>query len=234
LQTFLGFLSLQAGTELISLALLFNKLTGLYGLLAILTGYSLSLLQLSMYTYSVFVFGVLALCLPHIRKQTPLQNLVLAWLYIVDTAVNSAYTAAFAALWFMATKADDARDKADNKEWMGVHETAASMTLIVAFTAIRVYFSLVVMAHTSQVLQNSAPVDETNADGMMGAELFAPGTPAGEGWRGKMGRSLVYVGRNYWPGQRADEEWTHDVRSKLRSRGSTISGSAGRASVEQL
>ena len=53
-------MSLQTGTEMISIALLINKVTGVYGLLAILTGYALDGVQLSMYIYSVAVLGALA------------------------------------------------------------------------------------------------------------------------------------------------------------------------------
>jgi len=95
-------MSLQTGTELVSFALLINKITGVYGLLAILTGYSISALQLSMYLYSVLCVVALAFLLPHVRRQTPFQNLALAWLYILDTAVNTAYTTSFAVAWYMA------------------------------------------------------------------------------------------------------------------------------------
>merc|ERR1712144_164688 len=57
-RTFLYLMSLRTGVEMVSLSVIFNKLTGFFGLLAILTGVSLSPLQLSMYIYSV---GALAL-----------------------------------------------------------------------------------------------------------------------------------------------------------------------------
>ncbi len=102
-QSFLGLMSLQTGTELISLALLLNKVIGIYGLLAILTGYSLSALQLSMYIYSLLAVIALTYLIRHIRKQSPLENLALAWLYVADTIVNAGYTTAFAVTWYLAT-----------------------------------------------------------------------------------------------------------------------------------
>ncbi|ROT41871.1 DUF1753-domain-containing protein [Sodiomyces alkalinus F11] len=104
-KTFLGLISLQTGTEAITLALIINKLTGFYGLLAILTGYSLSLLQLSMYIYSLIVLVLLVVLFPHIRRQSALGCLGLAWLYIIDTVLNAAYTAAFAVEWFAKSSA---------------------------------------------------------------------------------------------------------------------------------
>ncbi|KAI9705536.1 MAG: hypothetical protein M1836_006291 [Candelina mexicana] len=100
-KTFLYLMSLRTGTELITLSLLLNKLSGIYGLLALLTGLHLSPLQLSMYIYSVFALILTAFLAPHIRKQSPLQCLALAWFYAIDSVINAAYTAAFAVTWFL-------------------------------------------------------------------------------------------------------------------------------------
>lgn len=107
-QRFLYFMSLRTGVEMIALSMVFNKLTGFYGLLAILTGRSLSPLQLSMYLYSVGALVLLAFLMPHIRKQSPFQCLALAWFYAADTIINTAFTSAFALTWFLAVSADNA------------------------------------------------------------------------------------------------------------------------------
>jgi hypothetical protein len=93
---------------MISLSMIFNKITGFFGLLAVFAGLELSPLQLSMYIYSVVALGLLAFLMPHIRKQTPFHNLALAWLYLFDTIINTAFTAAFAITWFLAVSANDA------------------------------------------------------------------------------------------------------------------------------
>jgi hypothetical protein len=105
-QTFLYIMSLRTGTEMISLSMIFNKITGFYGLLAILTGFSLSPLQLCMYLYSLAAVILLAFLMPHIRKQTPFQCLALAWFYLVDTIINTVFTAAFAVTWILTISAD--------------------------------------------------------------------------------------------------------------------------------
>ena len=94
-------MSLRTGTELITLSLLLNKLSGVYGLLAIFTSVSLSPLQLSMYLYSVLALVVAAYLSRHIRKQSPVQCVALAWFYIIDSVINACYTAAFALTWFL-------------------------------------------------------------------------------------------------------------------------------------
>jgi hypothetical protein len=107
MQAFLVFMSLRTGVEMISLSMIFNKITGFFGLLAILTGLQLSPLQISMYIYSVVALGLLTFLMPHIRKATPFHNLALAWLYLFDTIINTAFTAAFAVTWFLAVSAND-------------------------------------------------------------------------------------------------------------------------------
>lgn len=99
--SFLYVLSLQTGASLITLSLLLNKVSGLYGILAILTGYHLSPFQLSMYIYSLLALILTAFLGPYIRTQAPLQCLALAWFYVIDSLINAAYTAAFGATWFL-------------------------------------------------------------------------------------------------------------------------------------
>lgn len=197
-------MSLQTGTEMVSLALLINKVTGLYGLLTVITGYRPNAVQLSMYIYSVLVLVLTAILLPHIRKQTPFQNLALAWIYIIDTAVNTAYTAAFAASWYVASGGNPAGDAA-----VQAPDTATSMVLIVALTLLRIYFGLVVMSFARQVLRRYAE----SGLGFNGAKSeavsrnpFTVDSPDGEGWKGKVGRAMIHVGQEYWIGGDKEED----------------------------
>ncbi|KAF4760072.1 hypothetical protein N7455_001301 [Penicillium solitum] len=100
-ESFFYVMSLETGASLITLSLLLNKISGLYGLLALLTGYHLSPVQLSMYLWSLVALGLAALLFPHIRKQSPLQCLALTYLYVFDSLINAAYTAAFGVTWFL-------------------------------------------------------------------------------------------------------------------------------------
>ncbi len=171
-----------------------------------------------MYISNVLALVILAFCIRHIRKQTPLQNIVLAWLYVIDTVANVAFTAVFAVSWYLAAgvaagpaETKGADEQPDTSDWMAPHETAASMVLIIAFSLARIYCSLVIMAHTRLALQRH--MERQNAD-----HPFAAGSPAGAGWRGKMGRALVAVGKGYWLGcGEEDEEWTRTVKSKFQS-----------------
>lgn len=236
-QTLFGYISLQTGTELISLALVFNKVTGVYGLLAILTGYQLSLLQLSTYVYSIGVLGLLIFLIPHIRRQTPFECLALAWVYILDACINAAYTAAFGLDWYFHSTATDSDTRPAGlsntvmqsieglKKESAIHgkvvpqETAMSMIFIVAVTLIRVYFSFVVMAYARQSLQKYMQLMIMEGPGVDDYDgPFALDLPDGEGRRGRLGRLMVSLGRSYWLGHLEDNGWSGNSNINNRQR----------------
>ncbi|KAF2708914.1 DUF1753-domain-containing protein [Pleomassaria siparia CBS 279.74] len=99
-KTFLQKMSLRTGAEIITFLQLINKVSGLYGLLALLTGAHLSGLQLSMYLYSTCALLATLYLYKHIRLQSPFQVLLLAHLYALDSVVNALYTAFFGLAWF--------------------------------------------------------------------------------------------------------------------------------------
>lgn len=245
-KTFLGVISLQNGTEIITLTLIFNKLTGFYGLLAILTGYSLSLLQLSMYLYSVAVLLLVCTFLPHIRKQTPFEVLGLAWVYIIDTFLNAAYTTAFALSWFANSTAlqrhpgptGDAPpenngvpsatlaqgtpvtpDVPKTTKHIGPEESWTSLGLILLVTLIRVYLALVVMSFARQVLNRHRDLNGWEPESRKGDEegMFAVGATDDKTWRGRIGRKMLNVGRGYWIDERMHDECAKNASSKFHN-----------------
>jgi len=101
-RSLLHFVSLRTASEFINFTLLINKVTGFYGILAIFTGYHLNPLQLSHYIYSLVILGLVAWLAPALRRpDQPLKNVALAWIYILDTVINSVYTALFGTGWFL-------------------------------------------------------------------------------------------------------------------------------------
>lgn len=221
-------MSLQTGAEMIALTFLINKVTGVYGLLAILTGYDLSIVQLSLYIYSVIALGILAYCIPHIRKQTPFQNLAFAWLYIIDTVVNTAYVTLFAVSWFLALEKVGPKqseptetDEPPMGGFLGAVDTTTSMTLIVVFTLIRVYFLFVVMAYARSVLlqYREGGQQDLDSESQSIENPFALGMPEGDGWKGKIGRTMVSFGRSYWlPSLAERDEWARSMNSRFRGK----------------
>ena len=285
-------MSLRTGTELITLSLLLNKVSGIYGLLALLTGLSLSPLQLSMYLYSVLALILTAFLAPHIRQQSPLQCLALAWFYIIDSIVNACYTAAFGLTWFLVVSkhhsesdtivtgpgsAGETIDKTagftspefnvshvdivaspaegltagQNAVAIGAsgsvttsaaspsfghgvlqQESVPSIVVICALWAIRIYFIFVVMAYARAVLRQHLRTTSVAASlsGPQKLDNFSPGTnnpfalsaPEGQGWRGRLGRAMVTVGRSYWYGKSEEEDgWAAGLGVKFRSSADT-------------
>ncbi|KAK6533351.1 hypothetical protein TWF694_002301 [Orbilia ellipsospora] len=64
-------------------------------------GAEISILQISMYVYSVLAVFFIAWVQPHIRKRTPFPVLSFGYWYLIDSIINAAYTALFALTWFM-------------------------------------------------------------------------------------------------------------------------------------
>jgi len=278
-KTFLYLMSLRTGTELITLSIAVNKLSGLYGMLALVTGVHLSPLQLSMYIYSLLALVLTAFLAPHIRKQSPLQCLALAWFYILDSIVNAAYTVAFSVTWFLVISqhhsdaqghtapggggkmmddtagftnpkynvsqvdivATPAPGLADGQDAVAVGkpgspgttasspslghgvlqpESVPSIVVISALWAVRVYFILVVMAYARSVLRQhlytSSRTKFYASTDDVAENPFAEGASEGEGWKGKLGRIMVSVGRGYWLGSSQDDGWTRGMGGKFR------------------
>ncbi|KAI9713161.1 MAG: hypothetical protein M1820_001146 [Bogoriella megaspora] len=112
-------MSLRTATELITLTLLINKISGIYGLLALFTGYDLSTLQLSMYIYSCAALFVFLSLISHIRRQSPLQCLALAYMVLLDTVINGVYTALFGISWFLVLARHMSQEETEGKKVLG-------------------------------------------------------------------------------------------------------------------
>lgn len=279
-------MSLRTGVEMVSLSMIFNKLTGFYGLLAILTGVSLSPLQLSMYIYSVGALVLVAFLMPHIRQQSPFECLALAWFYLFDTIINTAFTSAFAVTWFLAVSADNANTSIPSSapgsstiedtagftspkynvskvdvvtdgqaavaygaagstaptalnpslgHGVGIEESLPSIMVVVLLTVVRVYFILIVMSFARQVLRQhmyaaSPPKLHLHMDGAAEDKAdnpFAEGSPEGAGWKGRVGRIMVYVGETFWLGGQADDEWVKGLDGRFKTTNLKSSRSVG-------
>ncbi|CCX35414.1 Putative uncharacterized protein [Taphrina deformans PYCC 5710] len=114
-KSFLHFMSLQTGAELICIFTVFNKASGLYGLLALITGAPISAWQMSMYLYSIMAAGLFAHSLRHIQggPSSTLEVVSFAWLYVLDTLINFGYTALFASTWFLVLSQQGGSGTAD-------------------------------------------------------------------------------------------------------------------------
>ncbi|KAI4231782.1 MAG: hypothetical protein LQ349_005397 [Xanthoria aureola] len=174
-QTFLYLMSLRTGTELITLSLLLNKVSGVYGLLALLTGLHLSSLQLSMYIYSILALVITVLLASHIRTQSPFHCVALACFYILDSIINAAYTAAFGITWFLVISqhhSDASGSKAPGLGGSTIDETSG-------FTTPQYNVSHVDVAVAPD--QGVSPGDEAVTVGHPGFSTTAAGPSLGHG-----------------------------------------------------
>ncbi len=262
---------------MISLSMLFNRIAGFYGLVAVLTGFRLDSTQLSMYLYSIAALILLALLMPHIRKQSPLECLSLAWFYAFDTVLSCAYTVAFAVTWFLTVRASSSGiqegsangvpggttmndtagftspiynvsevdvvasasgDLVGGQDAVAIGKAATataikastglqhlpSLIIIILLTLIRFYFVLIVMAYARQVLRQylqtassarSHLVNEGSSD-VEAENPFAPNMPLGQGWRGKLGRIMIFSGMGYFLDGPVDDGWARGINSRFK------------------
>lgn len=278
-QSVLGFISLRSATELIFLTLLFNKVTGLYGILALFTGYHLNALQLSHYIYSLVVLGLISWLFSAIRKpEQPLKVVGLAFILLLDSVINAIYTGMFGASWFLVLAQhlnDDVKEGAPKSPGAGtIDDTAgftspehnvtnveviatpaegaapgqvataysqegvtlgsavfesgsmASLSVITLLWIIRAYFCLVVLSYARGVLRSYVLTTSTGythaEDPTMAENPFREGREEGEGWKGKVGRTLLqFPTKGYWLGREENEgenEWVRSTSGRFSGR----------------
>ena len=264
---------LSTGATLITLSLLMNKLSGLYGILALLTGYELSPLQLSMYIYSLIALILSAYLAQHIRSQSPLQCLALAWFYVLDSIVNAAYTAVFAMTWFLVLMHHNAGQGTKKGPGAGTMDETSGFTspehnvssveavpggkgqdavtgtvpsanpagadgngslqravlstesmnsigIIIALWTIRAYFCIIMLGwarmvirqHIARAGSKSTSYSTASENSNFAENPFDASKPEGQGWRGKLGRFLISIGRTYWLGKDEDDSWMYNMR----------------------
>jgi inositol phosphorylceramide synthase regulatory subunit len=275
-------MSLSTGASLITLSLLLNKVSGLYGLLALLTGYHLSPIQLSMYIYSLFALVLTALLAPHIRTQSPLHCLTLAWFYVLDSAINLTYTALFGISWFLVLAQHNAGHRTASgaagtisdisgftspqhnvshvdiiaspaagvshgqdavaagrpasapagttgngsmRHAVLTPESMNSLGVIISLWTIRLYFCLIMLAYARFVLRQHIAASgakmtsytTASPSSHLAENPFSKSKPEGQGWRGKLGRAMVAMGRSYWLGSDEDDiSWMSGMGRKFR------------------
>lgn len=146
-KSFLYFMSLKTGAELICIFTLFNKASGIYGVLSLLTGAPISGWQLSMYIYSILAAVAFATSLRYIQSSSPLESLLFAWFFMVDTVINFAYTALFATSWFLVLSQSNGAGSAGSAIAEGAGFTSPSVTVS---SVVVVPTSAVVTEHLSE------------------------------------------------------------------------------------
>ncbi|KAF7310345.1 hypothetical protein HMN09_00576300 [Mycena chlorophos] len=109
LTTFLGILDLKTGVTIAILFAVLNKVAGVYGLIAVLTGAGGTFAQLSLYIYSVLALVAFGWGMQVVKAEDARQALYFAHFFSADYLLSSIWTGYFAALWWWHTPHDGAR-----------------------------------------------------------------------------------------------------------------------------
>ncbi|CAN9156421.1 unnamed protein product [Alternaria alternata] len=241
LQTFLQKMSLRTGAEVITFLQVINKASGVYGLLALLTGAKIDGWQLSMYLYSTFALVATTFLYKHIRLQSPFESVLLAHLYALDSVINALYTAFFGIAWFYTLAAHPDENAGlspgmkDNAGFTSPSTTSPvgqgadggaglgnavfqsgsimSISLISGFWALRVYFVFIMLAFARQCLRQHIAANASSA-----RTPSAEGKEEGSGWKGKLGRVMLSGSPKYWLGADAGEgeDWMRNLGGRFK------------------
>ncbi|KIY68906.1 DUF1753-domain-containing protein [Cylindrobasidium torrendii FP15055 ss-10] len=106
LSTFFSILDIKTGTTVVLLFALFNKVAGIYGLIAGATGSLDSWAQGTMYIYSVVALYALYRGLGAVKEENPRQTLYFAHFYFADHVFSTSWTIYFAVKWWLKTAHD--------------------------------------------------------------------------------------------------------------------------------
>ena len=105
-------------------------------------------------------------------------------------------------------------------------ESLFSAIVIVTLWIVRLYLTFIVLSYARFVLrQNMVSVSRTynipstsNDNKAYMENPFASHLPAGFGWKGKLGRAMVTVGKSYWLGRDDGDEWMTVQNGSSRGR----------------
>ncbi|KAJ7630332.1 Inositolphosphorylceramide synthase subunit Kei1-domain-containing protein [Roridomyces roridus] len=119
LNSFLGVLDLKTGVTIailfavlqlaVTVFQLLNKVAGVYGLIAVLTGAAPAFAQLSLYIYSVVALVGLVWGLQVVKVEDPRKTLYFAHLFAADYVLSTSWTVYFAVQWWVYTPHDGAK-----------------------------------------------------------------------------------------------------------------------------
>ncbi|TEB36674.1 DUF1753-domain-containing protein [Coprinellus micaceus] len=109
LSSFLGLVDIKTGVVVALMFAVLNKVAGVYGLIAMLTGSGGSFAQLSLYVYSVVALIALVWGLRAVKNEDSKQTLYFAHLFFADHVVSTAWTVFFGLVWWLWTSHEGER-----------------------------------------------------------------------------------------------------------------------------
>lgn len=107
MSSFAGFMDIKVGCQILSLFSLFNKIAGVYGIIAVFQGGSLA--QVSLYVYSIATIPIFIWGLKAISDEKHEAALRYAHVYMLDHMVSTGWTMLFALWWYCYAPHDGRR-----------------------------------------------------------------------------------------------------------------------------
>jgi len=98
LTSFAGFMDIKVGSQILTLFSLFNKIAGIYGIIAVFQGGTFA--QVSLYLYSIATIPIFIWGLKVISDEKADGVLRYAHIFILDHLVSTAWTLLFAVWWY--------------------------------------------------------------------------------------------------------------------------------------
>jgi len=179
LTSFLGLLDLKTGVTVALLFALLNKVAGVYGLIAVLTGAVGSFAQLSLYIYSVVALIALGWGLRVVKEEDPKKTLYFAHLFFADHIFSTSWTVFFAIVWWLWTP-HDGRRQANSAAQQAMmehgnatshplteeerkiaamaiwnHEKGLAAAVIIISWMFKIYFALLLYSYATHLRQGS-------------------------------------------------------------------------------
>ncbi|KAI0306113.1 Inositolphosphorylceramide synthase subunit Kei1-domain-containing protein [Multifurca ochricompacta] len=134
----LGFLDLKTGVTLVVLFAVLNKVAGVYGLIAMLTGAGGNAAQLTLYIYSVFALVALTWGIRAVNDENPKHMLYFSHVFFADHVLNTIWTVYFAVHWWLYTPHDGRRNANSPAQqalidgYIGQHQTMSEAERVAA------------------------------------------------------------------------------------------------------
>ncbi|KAF9031378.1 DUF1753-domain-containing protein [Hymenopellis radicata] len=179
LSSFLAVLDIKTGVTVVLLFALFNKVAGIYGIIAGATGALHSWAQGTMYLYSVIALYALYRGIMAVKDEDPKQTLYFAHFYFADHVFSTSWTIYFAVVWWLRTPhngerpeyslaqqqiidgailssaplPDDQRAEAAMLIWN--HEKGFALTVIILSWFSKIYFILLIYSYAMHLRTGS-------------------------------------------------------------------------------
>jgi len=169
-----------------------NKVAGIYGLIALLTGAGGNAAQLTLYIYSALALVALTWGIRAVNDENPKHMLYFAHIFFTDHVLNTVWTVYFAVQWWMYTPHDGRRNANSPAQqalidgYIGQHQTMSeaeraaaaervwrsekgqALTIIILGWLIKFYFAALLYSfahHLRRGTYRSLPLSRSNTNG---------------------------------------------------------------------